>query len=133
MLKKLRVLVGLAFLGAAGSVVLGETHSNISVDDLKKALSDGSATLVDANSEDTYAAGHIPGAVSFAANASDLSKVLPKDKGAMIVAYCGGPTCSAWEKAAKAAKALGYTNVRHFKGGLKGWKEAGNPLEPKKG
>ena len=36
---------------------------------------------------------------------------------------------SAWEAAAKEAKALGYTNFKHFKGGIKGWKDAGLATE----
>ena len=47
--------------------------------------------------------------------------MLPADKNALIVAYCGGPKCGAWKKAAKAAAALGYTNIKHFSGGISGW------------
>lgn len=101
----------------------------VSLDELKKIVADKSATLVDANGESTYKKGHIPGAIHFAQNAKNFQAVLPKDKGALVVAYCGGPLCTAWEDAAKAAKSLGYTNVKHFKGGIKGWTEAGQTVE----
>jgi rhodanese-related sulfurtransferase len=55
--------------------------------------------------------------------------VLPADKGALVVAYCGSPSCGAYAQAAAAAVKLGYTNVRHYPGGLSGWKEAGEPTE----
>ena len=55
----------------------------------------------------------------------ELEKVLPADKGALVVAYCGGPSCNAYKAAAKKAEALGYTNVKH----LSGWKKAGETLE----
>ena len=55
------------------------------------------------------------------ANKGQLGKVLPKDKSAPIVAYCGGKMCTAWHKAAKAACEMGYTNIRHFSAGITGW------------
>ena len=60
--------------------------------------------------------------------ASDAG-LLPKDKGALIVAYCGGPKCNAYKAAAKAAEKLGYTNVKQFGAGISGWKKAGEPTE----
>lgn len=106
-----------------------ELAPQVTISDLKTIVSSKSATIIDANSAETFTAGHIPGAVSFASNEGKLSSVLPKDKNAPIVAYCGGPRCSAWEAAAKEAKALGYTNLKHFKGGIKGWKDAGLATE----
>ena len=50
-------------------------------------------------------------------------------KDALIVAYCGGPSCGAYKKAIEAATKLGYTNIKHFSKGLSGWKEAGGTLE----
>lgn len=101
----------------------------VTLDELTKLVISKGALIVDANSADTFKEGHIPGAVSFAANESKFAEVLPKDKSALIVAYCGGPRCTAWEDAAAAAKKLGYTNVKHYKGGIKGWKEAGQKLD----
>lgn len=101
----------------------------VSLEDVKKLVETKGATFLDANSEVTYDKGHIPGAVNFSRNSQKLAEVLPKDKSATIVAYCGGPMCSAWEDAAKAAKALGYANVKHFKGGIKGWQDAGQKVE----
>ena len=63
------------------------------------------------------------------ANKTDLAAKRPADKGALVVAYCGSEHCSAYARAAEAAQTLGYTNVQHFKPGLAGWKEAGEPLE----
>lgn len=101
----------------------------VTLDELKKLVEAKGATLIDANSEVTYDKGHIPGAVNYSKNAKNFAAVLPKDKSATVVAYCGGPLCTAWEDAAKAAKALGYTNVKHFKGGIKVWTDAGQKVE----
>lgn len=110
----------------------GHPATEVSLTELKTIVEKKSATIIDANSATSYETGHIPGAVHFGANEKDLGKVLPADKAAPIVAYCGGPLCTAWEDAAKSAIKLGYTNVKHFKGGLKTWKDSGLPLEPAK-
>lgn len=104
-------------------------HVEIGLEELKKLVDAKSVYLVDVNSEKTYSKGHIPTAVNFAANEKNFLTLLPKDKNALIVAYCGGPMCSAWEEAAKTAHEAGYSNIKHFKGGLKVWKSAGLPLE----
>jgi rhodanese-related sulfurtransferase len=104
-------------------------YAGISHEELKLAVAEQSATIIDVNGSDSYKAGHIPGAIDFAQHKKDLASVLPADKGALVVAYCGSPSCGAYAKAAEAAVKLGYTNVRHYAGGIAGWKEAGEPTE----
>lgn len=93
--------------------------------DLIKALQGKSVFVVDANGAGSYASAHIPGAVSFDKASGEFSGKLPADKNALIVAYCGGPGCEAWCGAADKLEAMGYKNIRHYKGGIKEWKEAG--------
>jgi rhodanese-related sulfurtransferase len=119
------VLVASSAVFAADAKEVGE----ISLADLKKAIAEKKVTLVDANGSESFKAGHLPGAIDFAAAGDKLAEALPKDKGALVVAYCGSEKCNAYKKAAEAAQKLGYTNVSHFKGGLAGWKEAGEKLE----
>ena len=102
---------------------------DISLADLKQAMADKTVTLLDCNGSKTYASGHIPGAIDFEGARADLAKKLPKDKSALVVAYCGGPRCMAYKDGAKAAKKLGYTNVKHYSGGISGWTEAGATVE----
>ena len=85
--------------------------------------------MIDVNGSDSYKEGHIPTAIDFEAKNEKLKEVLPKEKDALIVAYCGGPQCGAYKTAAKAAMALGYTNVKHLSAGISGWKQAGEKLE----
>lgn len=101
----------------------------VSLDEFKKIVATKSATIIDVNSEQMYKDGHVPGAISFAKNEGKLAQALPQDKNAPIVAYCGGPKCTAWEEAASEAQKLGYTNVKHFKGGIKTWKDSGQQVE----
>ena len=101
---------------------------SISQDVLTKAIADKSVTVIDVNGTETYKEGHIPTAVDFYA-AKDWKSALPKDKSALVVAYCGSEYCGAYKQAAEAAKKLGYTNVQHFSPGIKGWKESGAAIE----
>ena len=115
---------------AAGSAFAGNQYPSISQDELKQAIADKTVVLLDANCSDSYKTGHIPGAIDFAANGDRLSSLLPADKGALVVAYCGGEKCTAYKAAAAAAVKLGYTNVKHFSPGISGWTGSGQPTEP---
>lgn len=100
-------------------------YGEVSKTELKQLIDSNSVTIIDVNSEKTFKENHIPTAVNFYENKTAFEKVLPSSKDSLIVAYCGGPKCTAWQKAAKEACAKGYTNIKHFKGGIKGWKDSG--------
>jgi rhodanese-related sulfurtransferase len=75
-----------------------------------------------------YLKGHIPGAVSLPTTYFDNKKdLLPKDKGALIVFYCGGLKCALSHKAAYKAEKLGYDNIVVFASGYPSWKKAYGP------
>jgi rhodanese-related sulfurtransferase len=116
----------------AGVVFADASYPDISLADLKKAIAEKKVTLIDVNGSDSYKTGHIPGAIDFQSQKEALATALPSDKGALVVAYCGGPACNAYKAGAGAAQALGYTNVKHFTAGISGWKNAGEATEPAK-
>jgi rhodanese-related sulfurtransferase len=105
---------------------------DISLSDLKKVVADKSVTLLDANGTESYNEGHIPGAINYFASEKNLATRMPSDKNALVVAYCYSPQCPAYIQAAKAAEKLGYTNVKHYPGGISGWKAAGEPVQTAK-
>lgn len=117
----------------ATAMVAGLVHAaqfpEISIADVKSAISTNSAVLLDVNGTDSWLEGHVPGAIDFVANKDKLAALLPQDKNALVVAYCGNPHCTAYLKAATAAQALGYTNVKHMTAGIAGWKDAGETVE----
>ena len=123
-MKKLLALITITVLAA--TAYAGE-FPDISISEVKALLGTKKATIIDANSATTYKSGHIPGAVAY--NAGKLADVLPKEKDALIVAYCGSPKCTAYSKAAKEAQKLGYTNIKHLSAGIAGWKDAGEKTE----
>ena len=125
-MKKLLALCAVFCLTA--TIYAGE-FKDITIKDLKSEMAAKTVTLLDANGTDSWESGHIPGALNFEATESKLASVLPKDKNALIVAYCGNPKCTAYQGAAKAARKLGYTNIKHLSAGIAGWKDAGEKTE----
>ena len=102
---------------------------DISINDVNKLAESKSAVIIDVNGDESFKAGHVPGALDFATIKDNLAASLPKKKDALIVAYCGNPKCGAYLRAAKAAQKLGYTNIKHMSAGISGWKAAGMKTE----
>jgi rhodanese-related sulfurtransferase len=115
-------------LAVAVAAVAGE-YKDISVKEARELVDAKKAVFIDVNGTTSFKNGRIPGALNFEEVKGKLAGALPKDKNTPIVAYCGGPQCKAYEKAAKAAADLGYKNVRHLAAGISGWKQAGQPVE----
>lgn len=125
----MKKLLALAAALAFSAFVFAAEVPDISINDLKKAIAEKNVTVIDVNGTESWQSGHIPTAIDFEANSEKFAKVLPHDKHALIVAYCGGPKCLAYKEAAQAAKKLGYKNVKHLSAGISGWKEAGEKTE----
>lgn len=128
-MKKLLTLIATACLAA--NVWAGE-FPDISIEELKTAIEQKKVLVIDVNGTESWKKGHIPQAIDFESNKSNLAKVLPKDKSTLVVAYCGGPKCKAYQEAAKAAEKLGYKNVKHLSAGIVGWIQAGEKTEKPK-
>lgn len=69
-----------------------------------------------------YVKGHIPMAVNIPNTQFDkLAHMLPENKDALLVFYCGGVHCKLSHKSAYKAEALGYRNVKVFAAGYPEW------------
>jgi rhodanese-related sulfurtransferase len=128
-MKTMKTMFALCAVALVTTAVYAAEYPDIKIDDLKSAIASHKVVLLDANGSDSYKEGHIPGAIDFAAERNKLASVLPKDKNSLVVAYCGGPKCTAYKSAAKAAEKLGYTNVRHLAAGISGWRDSGQKVE----
>jgi rhodanese-related sulfurtransferase len=93
--------------------------TEVSTDDVQKAIDDKSATLVLA-----IEGKGIEGSIRVLANADDktIHAALP-NKDAKIITYCGSGSCPASVTLAERLVGLGYKNVEHYAGGLKEWEE----------
>lgn len=118
--------VALILLLLAG-LTWGEGYPEISAPELRKLLGRG-VTVLDCNGTDSYQLEHIPGSVDYLGGYLHLKRLLPADKQALIVAYCGGSQCPMYKLGADDARRLGYRNIRHLSSGLQGWKALGYPV-----
>ena len=128
-MKKLLSLVCALAVGFAATALADDKYPDISHDELKAAIAAKKVTLLDVNGTSVYEKGHIPGAIDFTKTKDTIASKLPKEKGALIVAYCANENCTAYQQGAKAAKDLGYTNVKHYAKGIMGWKDSGEAVE----
>ena len=124
-----KLLTTLCALALSATALVAGDFPDISITELNKAIAEKKVVVIDVNGTDSYKSGHVPTAVDFAAVKGDLAAALPKDKDALVVAYCGSPACHAYTAAANAAVKLGYTNVKHLSAGISGWLEAKQPTE----
>lgn len=124
-----KFLATLFALSIAPIAMLAAEFPDISIAELKKAIADKKAVVIDVNGSESYKSGHIPTAINFAEAQGNLAAALPSDKNALVVAYCGGPSCNAYTRAANAATKLGYTNVKHLSAGISGWLQAKEATE----
>ena len=122
-------------LVASLSLARAADHTKDAPAEVKKALADGKAVLLDVREKDEWDAGHLKDArllplstLKGGAKAEDVAKVAPKDK--IVYCHCGsGVRCL---KAADELKKLGY-DVRPLKPGYKELLKAGfAPAEPPK-
>lgn len=84
--------------------------------------------VFDANSRETFDAGHVPGA-TWVHYDSVTAEILPSDPAAPVVFYCANEGCGASHTAAETAVSLGHTNVAVMGAGIEGWRAAGQPVE----
>lgn len=114
-------------LGAA--VALAQEHTKDTPADVKKALADNKAVLVDVREPKEWDSGHLADAKSLPLSrikagvpADELAKVLPKDRPVYLHCKAGGRCLSA----AELLKKQGY-DVRPLKDGYDALLEAGFP------
>ena len=126
-----KFLTFLAAMLVSASAFAGE-FPDISISEVKALAKSKKATIIDVNGTDSYKKGHVPTAIDWDVVSGKFASVLPKDKNALIVAYCGSPKCKAYQAAANAAEKLGYKNVKHMSAGISGWMQAGEKTEAAK-
>ncbi|MBD7998108.1 rhodanese-like domain-containing protein [Oerskovia gallyi] len=97
--------------------------------DLQDALSAGKdVVVVDGRSSDSFAAEHIPGAVSLPHRSISHDSLSELSRAPLYVAYCDGIGCNASTKTALKLAAAGF-QVKELIGGLDWWKRDGHLTE----
>jgi len=104
--------------------------------DVHVSLSEGrdDFVLLDVRSPDSYARGHIPGAINLPHGKIIASKLVAWPADALFVVYCTGPHCNGADRGALRLARLGR-HVKKMIGGVSGWIDDGFALvsEPELG
>jgi rhodanese-related sulfurtransferase len=111
----------------------GQKTREVSTDQIRRVLADGSAVVIDARTHAEFVAGHIPGAVNFDVPPDQvvtaIERRLKGEKGRMLVLYCNGPYCQASRRLGEQLVAAGFTHVRRYQLGMPIWRALGGPTE----
>jgi rhodanese-related sulfurtransferase len=129
---------GTTALAQAGSVFQGtlmepnQRTAEVTTDELRQILKDGSAVVFDSRPHLEYAVSHIPGAQNVAAKpgvptsvyVSDVAEIgrLVPDTATPIVLYCNGPFCGKSKRLGEELLEAGYTDVRRYQLGAPTWR-----------
>lgn len=110
----------------------GNTTPEISLEDVKRILSDGSAIVLDTRRSTQFEAGHIPGALNLddaplPEQVVAVARLVNGNKGKAIVLYCNGPFCRRSRELADELHANGFTGVSRFQLGIPVWRALGGP------
>ncbi|PSC05186.1 sulfurtransferase [Alsobacter soli] len=104
----------------------GPRVEDLSVEEVKAGLADGSILLVDVREPNEWEAGHIPGSVLFPLSTFDPA-ALPEANGKRVVLSCRSGKRSL--QAAGIAQAHGVGVDAHLAGGFLDWVNHGEPVE----
>jgi rhodanese-related sulfurtransferase len=138
--------MSLAVIGQAtaqGSILratLEETNqktAEVSTEDVRRILADGSAILLDSRKRSEYVAGHIAGAKNVAppvgaspsAYTAAVERLVGGDKSKALVLYCNGQHCQASRQLGDQLVAAGFSDVRRYQLGIPMWRALNGPIE----
>lgn len=103
----------------------------ISTEQMRQILLDGSATVLDTRPPAEFVNGHIPGANSLEGPPSEavaaVERLVGGDKSKALVLYCNGPFCQASRRLSDQLLDSGFTNVRRYQLGMPVWRALGGP------
>ena len=109
-----------------------QKSGEVTTDELRQLLADGSAVVFDARPHLEYSISHIPGVnnvapkpgVQMSLYVSDVAEIgrLAPDKATPLVLYCNGPFCGKSKRLAEELLEAGYTSVRRYQLGAPVWR-----------
>lgn len=138
------VVIGLALTGLAGAQTVlsvlqatlmepNQKTPEVTTEELRRILAEGSAYVFDARPHKEYAVSHIPGALNVAAkpgvpisvyvsDVREVERLVGGNKATPIVLYCNGPFCGKSKRLGEELVAAGFTNVRRYQLGVPTWR-----------
>jgi rhodanese-related sulfurtransferase len=101
----------------------GSDPDVVSFGDLEEAIGSNAWTVVDVREPHEFASGHVPNAVNKPMSSFDADD-LPNGKPVVLICQAGARSRNALNQ----ARALGRDDVRHFAGGMNGWRSHNGPV-----
>ena len=101
----------------------GSDPDVVSFGDMEEAIGANAWTVVDVREPHEFATGHVPNALNLPMSSFD-PEGLPEGKPLVLICQAGGRSHNALNK----ARALGREDVRHFAGGMNGWRSHNGPV-----
>jgi rhodanese-related sulfurtransferase len=101
----------------------GANNDEITYPALVAALREGKVALVDVREPNEWDAGHVEGSVLLPMSRFDPAE-LPRDKPVVLICRSGNRSMTALNR----ARAAGFTDIWHYKGGALGWVREGGAL-----
>jgi rhodanese-related sulfurtransferase len=101
----------------------GSDPDVVSFGDLEEAVGTNAWTVVDVREPHEFASGHLPNALNMPMSSFDGME-LPEGKPVVLICQSGGRSRNALSK----ARAIGREDVRHFAGGMNGWRSHNGPV-----
>ena len=122
--------------GSVYKATLAEANQKtqeVSTEEVRRILADGSAVVLDARPRQEYVAGHVPGArnpdASAGGTVATVERLVNGDKKKPLVIYCNGPFCMQSRRLSEQLIDAGFTNVRRYQLGIPIWRALGGPTE----
>lgn len=109
-----------------------QSTPEISTNDLRRILADGSGFVFDTRTPLEYSLGHIPGALNvgpkqgapmsqYVSDAAEIARLVPSTA-VPIVLYCNGPFCGKSRRLGEELLAAGFSDVRRYQLGTPVWR-----------
>jgi rhodanese-related sulfurtransferase len=101
----------------------GSDPDGVSFGDLEEAIGANAWTVVDVREPHEFATGHVPNALNLPMSSFD-PEGLPEGKPLVLICQAGARSRNALNR----ARALGRADVKHFAGGMNGWRSHNGPV-----
>jgi rhodanese-related sulfurtransferase len=101
----------------------GSDADVVSFGDLEEAIGANAWTVVDVREPHEFATGHLPNALNLPMSSFD-PEALPEGKPLVLICQAGARSRNALNR----ARAIGREDVRHFAGGMNGWRSHNGPV-----
>jgi rhodanese-related sulfurtransferase len=103
----------------------------VSLRQIKMLVETRQAVIIDARNEEAYNNGHIPTAINipFLKMSDYIVTLNSLSTDSLVVVYCEGTNCELSTNLANAMKAMNFTRVFQFYGGIEKWKDSNSPIE----